>query len=272
LNNKNIKDILTGLKGMSLKEIKQLLDLTDKNPDPALIELIKNDPRKGVQKVYDSWLRKKEAYHKLIERYFRTTVYERRALEQGRSLVAGMDEAGRGPLAGPVVAACVVLDPDVPIIGLDDSKKLSAHKRELLFEQIKQKAIAWSIGIAGPRLIDNINILQATRRAMKDALKSIDAQVDYLLIDAVTLPGIDVMQKPLIEGESKSASIAAASIVAKVTRDQMMIDLDKKYPGYGFAAHKGYGTKDHIEAIKKLGPCKEHRYTFAKVGFPVSNN
>lgn len=253
---------------MSVAEVKKLLQFTDRKLDPEFEQLLLNDPRKGVHSAYKSWLKKQEIKTKEVERYFRTTVYERRAYDQGRKYVAGLDEAGRGPLAGPVVAGCVILDPDVPIIGLDDSKKLSAKKREELFEIITKKAIAWSVGIVGPRMIDRINILQATRRAMKDAVEAIDRPIDFLLIDALRLPAVEIMQKPLIEGESKSASIAAASIVAKVSRDQMMRELDKQFPGYGLAVHKGYGTAAHIEAIKRLGPSETHRYTFAKVGYP----
>lgn len=178
--------------------------------------------------------------------------------------ICGIDEAGRGPLAGPVVAGAVVLPKDCEILFLNDSKKLSEKRREELFLEIKEKAVAWGVGIVGPDVIDEINILQATYEAMRRAVGSLGLVPDILLNDAVTIPGIEIMQVPIIKGDAKSVSIAAASILAKVTRDHMMAEYDTLFPEYGFAKHKGYGTAVHIGAIKEFGPCPIHRRTFIK--------
>lgn len=176
--------------------------------------------------------------------------------------ICGIDEAGRGPLAGPVVAAAVVLPVECEILYLNDSKKLSEKKRELLFDEIKAKALFCEAGIVSPGRIDEINILQATYEAMRTAVLNMDPLPDLLLNDAVTIPGLDMKQVSIIRGDAKSVSIAAASVIAKVTRDRMMAEYDKQYPEYGFAKHKGYGTKVHIEAIKEYGPCPIHRISF----------
>lgn len=178
--------------------------------------------------------------------------------------ICGIDEAGRGPLAGPVVAGAVILPPECEILFLNDSKKLSEKRREELFLEIQQKALAWNVGIAGPDRIDEINILQATYEAMRQAIAGLKVQPDLLLNDAVTIPGIAINQVPIVKGDAKSVSIAAASIMAKVTRDHMMLEYDKLYPEYGFAKHKGYGTAAHIAALKEHGPSPIHRRTFIK--------
>ena len=180
------------------------------------------------------------------------------------SLICGIDEAGRGPLAGPVVAGAAVLPKDCTILYLNDSKKLSEKRREELFLEIREKAVAWSVGMASPQRIDEINILQATYEAMRQAVAGLSVTPDLLLNDAVTIPGIQTRQVPIIKGDAKSVSIAAASILAKVTRDHMMIEYDKLYPQYGFAKHKGYGTAAHIAALKEFGPSPIHRNTFIK--------
>ena len=176
--------------------------------------------------------------------------------------ICGIDEAGRGPLAGPVVAAAAVLPKDCQIFYLNDSKKLSEKKRDLLFDEIKEKAVAYGIGIVSPQVIDEINILQATYEAMRQAISQLNVIPEILLNDAVTIPGVDIMQVPIVKGDAKSVSIAAASILAKVTRDHMMEEYDKEYPEYGFAKHKGYGTPAHITALKEFGPTPIHRRTF----------
>ena len=178
--------------------------------------------------------------------------------------ICGIDEAGRGPLAGPVVAAAAVLPKDCQIFYLNDSKKLSEKKRDLLFDEIKEKAVAYGIGIVSPQVIDEINILQATYEAMRQAISQLNVIPEILLNDAVTIPGVDIMQVPIVKGDAKSVSIAAASILAKVTRDRMMMEYDQIYPEYGFAEHKGYGTAAHIAALKEYGPCPIHRRTFIK--------
>ena len=178
--------------------------------------------------------------------------------------ICGIDEAGRGPLAGPVVATAAVLPKDCQIFYLNDSKKLSEKKRDLLFDEIKEKAVAYGIGIVSPQVIDEINILQATYEAMRQAISQLNVIPEILLNDAVTIPGVDIMQVPIVKGDAKSVSIAAASILAKVTRDRMMIEYDQIYPEYGFAKHKGYGTAAHIAALKEYGPCPIHRRTFIK--------
>ncbi len=180
------------------------------------------------------------------------------------SCICGIDEAGRGPLAGPVVAAAVVLPKDCRILYLNDSKKVSEKRRELLFDEIREKARAYGVGMASPRRIDEINILQATYEAMRQAVEKLGVVPDLLLNDAVTIPGINIMQIPIIKGDARSVSIAAASILAKVTRDRMMVEYDRLYPQYGFAKHKGYGTAAHIEALRTHGPCPVHRRTFLK--------
>ncbi|PNV63866.1 ribonuclease HII [Clostridium sp. chh4-2] len=178
--------------------------------------------------------------------------------------ICGIDEAGRGPLSGPVVAGAVILPKDCEILFLNDSKKLSEKKRELLFTEIQEKAVAYGVGIVSPARIDEINILQATYEAMRIAVSKLKVTPDILLNDAVTIPGIDIMQIPIVKGDAKSISIAAASILAKVTRDHMMVEYDELYPEYGFAKHKGYGTAVHIKAIKEYGPCPIHRRSFIK--------
>lgn len=189
-------------------------------------------------------------------------VYEREYERYG--VVCGIDEAGRGPLAGPVVAGAVILPKDCQILYLNDSKKLTARRRELLYEEIMEKALAVGIGIVDHEQIDRINILQATYEAMRQAVNKLEVCPDVLLNDAVTIPGIEKMQVPIIKGDAKSVSIAAASIVAKVTRDRMMVRMDEEYPGYGFASNKGYGSAAHIAALKELGPCRIHRRTFIR--------
>lgn len=180
--------------------------------------------------------------------------------QSGGIVIAGMDEVGRGPLAGNVVTACVVMPEDPLILWIDDSKKLSESRREKVFEEIMSNALYIGIGEVSPNEIDEINILQATRKAMRDAASSVPA--DVFLIDAVTKLGLKGKEVPIIKGDATSYSIAAASIVAKVTRDRQMIELDKMYPEYGFARNKGYGTKEHIDALKRIGPCPVHRKSF----------
>lgn len=176
--------------------------------------------------------------------------------------IAGIDEAGRGPLAGPVVAAAVILPKDIFLPFLNDSKKVTEKRRDVLFDEIKQNAIAYGIGIASNTLIDEINILQATYEAMREAINALEKTPDVLLVDAVHIPDINIKQVGIVKGDAKSVNIAAASILAKVTRDRLMAEYDKIYPEYGFASNKGYGTETHIAALKEIGPCAIHRKSF----------
>ncbi len=196
-----------------------------------------------------------------LARLERMKEYERKY--EGYSIVCGIDEAGRGPLAGPVVAAAAVLPMDATILWLNDSKKLSEKRREELFQEIQEKAVTYGVGVVSPAVIDEINILQATYEAMRQAVSALSSEPDILLNDAVIIPGIDEKkQVKIIKGDAKSVSIAAASILAKVTRDRMMGEYDKLYPEYGFAQHKGYGTKAHMDAIREFGVCPIHRRSF----------
>jgi ribonuclease HII len=192
-------------------------------------------------------------------------VFERKAREAGFSRIAGVDEAGRGPLAGPVVAAAVMLPNDLLIRGLTDSKRVSEKERDRLFDVIREKAVCFGIGIADERTIDEVNILQATIIAMESALKQLIPPPDYLLIDALTLPHVTLPQNGIIKGDFRSHSIAAASILAKVTRDRLMLELHEQYPEYNFKRHKGYGTREHLDLLRKHGPCDAHRKSFDPV-------
>lgn len=205
-------------------------------------------------------LRREKEMQRLNEMY----IYEKEAFEHGCEIVAGMDEAGRGPLAGPVVASCVILPKYCFIEGINDSKKLSPARREKLYDIIMDKAISVGIGIVDEKTIDEVNILNATRMAMKTAVDRVSPKPQMLLIDAMELDETDIPQKAIIKGDSLSISIAAASIIAKVTRDRLIAEADEKYPVYGFSRHKGYGTKEHIDAIKKYGICPIHRVSFTK--------
>ena len=198
--------------------------------------------------------------------------YEKKELEKGNTLIAGVDEVGRGPLAGPVVTAAVIMDLDNLIEGVDDSKKLSEKKREGLYDLILKRATAVKICEADNNLIDEINILEATKRCMASSILGLEIKPDVVLVDAVKLDGIkDIKQEAIIKGDSKSYNIACASIVAKVYRDRLMVLMDDKYPGYNFKKHKGYGTKEHITAIKEIGPSEIHRRSFIK-NFVGENN
>ncbi len=197
-------------------------------------------------------------------------VFERKAREAGFSCIAGVDEAGRGPLAGPVTAAAVVLPDDLLIRGLTDSKQVSEKERDRLFDVIREKAVCFGIGIADERTIDEVNILQATIIAMERALEQLVPPPDYILIDALTLPRVSLPQNGIIKGDRRSHSIAAASILAKVTRDRLMLELHEQYPEYNFKRHKGYGTREHLDLLRKYGPCDAHRKTFNPVSRMIS--
>lgn len=243
-------------------EIREELRAVSDRELPSFIETYKADERGGVVKLVEQAgkrLEKLEAERARIENLKK---YEKEYAEY--SYICGIDEVGRGPLAGPVVAGAVILPKDCDILYINDSKKLSAAKREELYDVIMEKAVSVGIGMVGPERIDEINILQATYEAMRQAIGQLDPQPDLLLNDAVTIPKVEIRQVPIIKGDAKSISIGAASIIAKVTRDRLMENYEDIYPGYGFAANKGYGSAEHIAALKKLGPTLIHRATFIK--------
>ena len=229
---------------------------------PAFIKVYEVDERAGVRALVERARKKMDAYEEELKRLEEMRLYEKQY--QHCTYICGIDEAGRGPLAGPVVAGGVVLPENCQILYLNDSKQLSAKKREELYDIIREKAVCTGTGVVGPERIDEINILQATYEAMRQALRGLSVSPDVLLNDAVTIPGVNICQVPIIKGDAKSVSIAAASIVAKVTRDRMMVEYDRLYPGYGFAANKGYGSGMHLEALKRLGPSPIHRRSFIK--------
>ncbi|MBQ9060674.1 MAG: ribonuclease HII [Firmicutes bacterium] len=215
---------------------------------------------------------KEERLEKQRQRLIEMKEREDQLHAEGISYIAGVDEVGRGPLAGPVVTAAVVLPADFDVLGIDDSKKLSEKRREELCEVITEKALAWGIGMADQQVIDEINILQATKQAMRQAIEEADrmlrektgGSIERVLLDAVELPDLSVPQESIIKGDAKVLAIAAASIVAKVTRDRMMVRYAKDYPWYSFEKNKGYGTKDHYTGLREHGPCPIHRKTFLK--------
>ena len=201
----------------------------------------------------------------LRERLYTMMSTERALLDAGRSFIAGVDEVGRGPLAGPVVTAAVILPADFNVLGVDDSKKLSAKKREQLCEEIKKQAVCWAVGWKDAEVIDEVNILQATKLAMAEAVENLSIRPDFVLIDGnFTVPAIEIPQQCIIKGDANSTSIAAASIIAKVTRDRYMMEMAEKYPGYSFESNMGYGTKAHYEGLRTLGMTPIHRRSFLK--------
>ena len=232
---------------------------------PEIIEEIKADKRKTVARLIGSWLRRQKDVDKENQRLKLLFEYERGFQRKGCQLIAGVDEAGRGPLAGPVVTAAVILPQNCKLIGINDSKKLSPKQREELFRTISDTALAVRYTEVDVDTIDKLNIYQATILGMYQSLRELQLEPDAALIDAVPLHELAIPNLSIIKGDALSASIAAASIVAKVTRDRLMDELDKTYPQYGFSRHKGYGTKEHMDALKKYGPCPVHRRSFAPI-------
>lgn len=243
-------------------EIKAELESAREEELPEILIKFRKDDRTGVIKLVERFDKRYEKYRKELERLESMLSYERE--NAGYRSICGIDEAGRGPLAGPVVAGAVILPKDTKIMYLNDSKQLSEKRREALFEEIMEKAAAVGVGIVSHERIDEINILQATYEAMRQAVGKLLIQPDLLLNDAVRIPEIEIPQVPIIKGDGKSLSIAAASVIAKVTRDRMMYMYDEIYPQYGFAMHKGYGSQAHMEAIRVHGPSPIHRMTFLK--------
>lgn len=246
----------------SISSIRQEFEQAQKQELNGLYEMYSGDSRSGIKALI---LKYKKQEKKLLEEHLR--LEQMRQFEkkyEQYTYICGIDEVGRGPLAGPVVAGAVILPKDCEILYINDSKKLSAKKREELYDEIMEKAIATGIGMVSPARIDEMNILQATYEAMRAAVRELDPAPELLLNDAVTIPEVTIPQVPIIKGDAKSVSIAAASIIAKVTRDRLMAEYDKILPGYGFAENKGYGSGAHIEALKKLGPTPIHRVSFIK--------
>lgn len=244
----------------SIQEIKERFKNTPIQELPVFCEIYRADERKGVQKLVEQGHKRIQALEQEKERLKQMREFEREYEHLG--YICGIDEVGRGPFAGPVVAGAVILPPDCEILYVNDSKQLSEKMREQLYDEIMEKAVSVAVGYASPQRIDEINILQATYEAMREAVSKLDVTPQVLLNDAVTIPQITIPQVPIIKGDAKSISIAAASIVAKVTRDRLMREYDKIMPEYGFASNKGYGSKEHIEAIKKYGPTPIHRRSF----------
>ena len=247
----------------SIQEIKTVLQHASYEELPDYIAAYGQDERAGVQKEIVKAQKRLERWQAEVQRIENMKTYEYQYWEE-YDYVCGIDEVGRGPLAGPVMAAAVIFPKDVSLLYLNDSKKLSEKKREELYEEIKASAISYAVGIADVATIDEINILQADYVAMRQAISKLSVEPQILLNDAVTIPLVKQPQVPIIKGDTKSISIAAASILAKVERDRLMQVYDEIYPEYGFAQNKGYGTAEHIEAIRKYGPCDIHRRTFIK--------
>ena len=243
-------------------EIREILQAASVDELPAFIAAYENDERAGVQALINKAKKKRLDYEKELLRTEKMKEYERKYASF--SYICGIDEVGRGPLAGPVVAGAVILPRDCRILYLNDSKQLSEKKREELYEVIMENAVSTGLGFVSPERIDEINILQATYEAMRQAIGKLEKEPDLLLNDAVTIPGVEIRQVPIIKGDAKSVSIAAASIIAKVTRDRLMVQYDEIYPEYGFASNKGYGAAAHLEALKKYGPTPIHRRSFLK--------
>lgn len=245
-----------------LENLGTVVSKTNQTQMQAFIDSYKADERGGVQKIVAAAEKRLEKYYAELERTESIKKYEKEY--DNYVYICGIDEVGRGPLAGPVVAGAVILPKDCDILYINDSKKLSAAKREELYDEIMEKAVSTGLGFVSPERIDEINILQATYEAMRQAIEKLSPQPDLLLNDAVTIPGLSMKQVPIIKGDAKSISIGAASIIGKVTRDRLMEEYDRMFPEYGFASNKGYGSAEHIKAIKEYGPTPIHRMTFIK--------
>ncbi len=250
-------------KSKSIKEISELLRNVQHPNDPFL-QICSEDERKGVINLVKKWHRAYEQQEKLEAKWQAMREFEQVAWGEGYEFIAGVDEVGRGPLAGPVVAAAVILPRSYKLLGLDDSKKVNEAKRNAFYEEIMREAIAVGVGIMDQSVIDDINIYEATKKAMQAAIQQLKQQPDYLLIDAMKLP-LAIPQQSIIKGDARSVSISAASIVAKVTRDRLMYEYDELYPQYGFKNNMGYGTKEHLAALREYGPTPWHRRSFAPV-------
>lgn len=248
---------------VSISDIKAIYENTSFAELEDFISRYASDERAGVKSLVKKAEKQIEARHIELIRLEKMRAFEHE-LEGTYQYICGVDEAGRGPFAGPIVAGAAILPSDEDILYLNDSKKLSPAKRDELFDEVKEKAIAWGVGIVSAKRIDEIGVGKADFEAMRLAIKNMSVEADFALTDAFEIPELWISQKPIVKGDAKSVSIAAASILAKVTRDRIMDELDEKYPMYGFKDHKGYGTLFHRERIIEYGPCEEHRMSFLK--------
>lgn len=251
------------MNGKTIAELKQMFQTMEVTE--TFIKQLKDDPRKGVQRLIESYERNKAKKALLKKQFSNMLTYEQRLWKEGFNYVAGVDEAGRGPLAGPVVAAAVILPDDFTLLGINDSKALTTEERQLFYEKIKENAIAYHISYVHADLIDQLNILEATKRAMVEALVNLQPRPNIALIDAVNLQQSPIKTDTIIKGDEKSVTIAAASILAKVSRDHYMTNIHEKYPEYNFHRHKGYGTREHLKQLKRHGISPIHRCSFAPV-------
>jgi ribonuclease HII len=258
------------MENLTIGEIDRRL-FNEEEVDIRFIELLKKDSRKGVQRLILKWEKQEEQRRQFHQQFIEMTTFEREYRSQGFRFIAGIDEAGRGPLAGPVVAGAVILPENFYLPGLNDSKKLTEAKREDYYRIINEEALSVGVGIIGAEEIDEINILQASKKAMLDAVAQLEIEPDFLLIDAVRLD-TPYPYEALIKGDARSISIAAASIIAKVTRDRLMKELSIQYPQYGFQANMGYGTAEHLYALREHGVTEHHRKTFAPVRECIQQN
>ncbi|MHB1127915.1 MAG: ribonuclease HII [Bacillota bacterium] len=250
---------------LSVRQVKEMLDAGYDHIPDYLVEQLRADPRRAVQELYRLFRQREQRTQEEHRRLLNMFRYEQQLYSQGFQYIAGVDEAGRGPLAGPVLAAAVILPLHLMLPGLNDSKLVPSLRRQRLESQIKDTAVAWSVGLATVEEIDAINILEASRLAMHRAIRGLSRSPHHLLVDGLPLPRATVPQTPLIGGDGLSASIAAASILAKVERDRIMDFLDGIYPGYGFAVHRGYPTREHLKSLGRMGPTPVHRQTFRGV-------
>ncbi|RDW17852.1 ribonuclease HII [Oceanobacillus chungangensis] len=247
----------------SISNLKKLLDNRELND--TMLEQLKKDERKGVQKLIYTYEKRLAKQAELEKNYQEMCCYEQSAFAKGKQYISGIDEAGRGPLAGPVVAAAVILPRDFKLLGLNDSKQINEVTREKFFSIIKEEAISYGISIISSETIDEMNIFEATKLAMREAVNQLEPKPDHVLIDAVQLSGLPCSSESIIKGDAKSISIAAASILAKVSRDHLMKEIHQEYPNYNFSSNMGYGTKHHIEMIKEYGATPYHRRSFAPI-------
>lgn len=250
------------MKKLTIKEVKTILNHTVVEEDT--LQILSKDERKGVQRELHAFYKRKDKQKEAEKKFEQMLFFENSYRQQGMKYIAGVDEAGRGPLAGPVVSASVILPAEFKLLGLNDSKQVKKEKREIYFDYIKKESIDYHISIIGNEEIDRINIFEATKKSMMEAIKNLNITPDMTLIDAVPLSNLENTES-IIKGDAKSISIAAASILAKVTRDRYMEEIHDLFPEYGFREHAGYGTKRHIEAIQRYGICPYHRKSFAPI-------